>query len=182
MTFEVSISEGLGSFQLNPLTGEFNVTPRQEDVGNHTVHLRVTDTNGTSSEATFWFNVTNTPDAPVITYVQVKGKNVTSPSPLDIVEVNIMEGEPLLVLCGIADEDVLFGVQDDVRVISSLSDFSEYTLLWTSPGREFSIKVLLPPELVTNPPYVNPLLEWIEVLDPGQVGGFKIFLYIMGNP
>ncbi|RLF76396.1 MAG: hypothetical protein DRN42_01145, partial [Thermoplasmata archaeon] len=33
VTFEVSISEGLRSLRLNPSTGEFNVTPIQEDVG-----------------------------------------------------------------------------------------------------------------------------------------------------
>ncbi len=178
VTFEVSISEGLRSLRLNPSTGEFNVTPIQEDVGNHTVHLRVTDSNGTSSAATFWFNVTNSPDMPIVSYVHVKTKNVTSPSPLEVIEAKIVEVEPLIIRCGIVDEDVLYGVQESVQVISSLSDFSEYTLLWISPGREFLIRALIPPELVTHPPYVKPLLEWIEVLDPGEVGGFKFFLCI----
>ncbi|MCD6383530.1 MAG: hypothetical protein J7L88_03610 [Thermoplasmata archaeon] len=177
--FSVQFLEGINLFEVNSTTGEFTWTPTQWDVGCHEVLLTAQDTNGGSSTAIFWFNVSNKPDLPQIVYIEVNGRNYSYPDKNFVINLTVKEGERILVRVHLEDDDVQAGVQDEIEVYSSLTDFPDYSLKWINPLSYLLISVTIPSYLITNPPYIPPLNEWIEFTDPGEEVGFRVNLHIV---
>ncbi len=62
-------------FTIDPVTGQFDLTPANSDVGSYPVSISAVDENGTAAYANFTLNVTNVNDAP--SFISIGGKDAT---------------------------------------------------------------------------------------------------------
>ncbi len=126
-------------FEIEAETGQIDYTPTNDHVGDHRVHIYADDNEGGNVSKEFWFNVTNTWDAPEIISIEVD-KRIYDVRDANMIELNVTEHDTLEFTIVTEDVDVAIGEQDSIIYAANdlmfLSGF-EMTLDTLSPYRAY---------------------------------------------
>lgn len=70
------VGSSIANFSYNQSSGIIDFTPAQTDISEYTLNVTITDERGASNSTTFTMNITNTPEAPVLTIYDFSSQTI----------------------------------------------------------------------------------------------------------
>jgi len=160
LTFTSNYSEMLTSTQINKTAAKFSFTPVDDNTGNHTILVTVTDEKGATDSTTFMLEIVDKNNPPVLDPIGDKVAKINKTFSLNVNASDLDSGDTL----AFSDNTTLFDINPSTGLIEFIPDISQegdYTINISVtddaaiPGIDWEIVVFTITE--NRPPVIDPI-------------------------